>query len=64
MQILEDAGVLAGFDDTNQMSLFGASHNKHQADEKTEDTISVNTQAFAQNSEEETFSGGDQLSLF
>lgn len=64
MQILEDAGVLAGLNDTNQMSLFGASHKKHQADEKPEDTLPVNTQTFAQNSEDETFSGGDQLSLF
>lgn len=68
IQILDDAGVLDQLDDTNQISMFGAVHekpSKGSTEEKPEmPELPVNAKTFARNTEEDLLPDGDQISLF
>ncbi len=63
MQILDDAGVLRGLDETNQMSLFGADQQKNESVTDDTPTLSDTGDTFAQNNIEDAYDG-DQISLF
>ncbi len=69
MQVLEDAGVLRGLDDTNQMSLLGAIDGGHYDKPSASDDDDGITDAAAaaaepRQSDDGGFGSGDQMSLF